>query len=46
MFSFHINMKTEQQENPINGIHLEALTESIKKDKDQDLPVQFKAEDE
>ena len=39
-------MKTEQQENPINGIHPEALTESIKKDKDQDLPVQFKAEDE
>ena len=39
-------MKTEQEENPINGIHLEALTESIEKDKDQELPVQIKAEDE
>ena len=39
-------IETEQQENPINGIQLEALKESVEKDEDQEIPVQIKAEDE
>ena len=39
-------VETEQQENPINEIQLEALKESVEKDEDQELPVQIKAEDE
>ena len=39
-------VETEQQENPTNGIPLEALKESVEKDEDKELPVQIKAEDE
>ena len=38
-------VETEQQENPINGIQLEALKESVEKDEDQELPVQIKTGD-
>ena len=38
-------VETEQQENPINGIQLEALKESVEKDEDQELPVQVKTGD-
>ena len=38
--------ETEQQENPTNGIPLETLKESVEKDKDKELPMQIKAEDE
>ena len=39
-----MNLKLKQ--NPIDGIQLEALKESVEKDEDQELPVQIKAEDE
>ena len=39
-------VETEQQENPINGIQLEALKESVEKEEHQELPLQIKAEDE
>ena len=39
-------VETEQQENPTNGIPLEALKESVEKDEDKELPVQIKTEDE
>ena len=39
-------VETEQQENPTNGIPLEALKETVEKDEDKELPVQIKAEDE
>ena len=38
-------VEIEQQENPINGIQLEALKESVEKDEDQELPVQIKTGD-
>ena len=38
-------VETEQQENPINGIQLEALKESVEKDENQELPVQIKTGD-
>ena len=39
-------LETEQQDNPTNGIPLEALKESVEKDGDKELPVQIKDEDE
>ena len=39
-------VETEQLEDPINGIQLEALKESAEKDEDEELPVEIKAEDE
>ena len=41
-----LQVETEQQENPINEIQLQALKEIVEKDEDQELPVQIKAEDE
>ena len=38
-------VEIEQQENPINGIQLEALKESVEKDEDQEVPVQIKTGD-
>ena len=37
------HVETEQQENPTNGIPLEALKETVEKDEDKELPVQIKA---
>ena len=45
-FGNKFQVETEQQENPANGIALEALKESVEKDEDKELPVQIKAEDE
>ena len=42
----NFKLKQNQQENPTNGIPLEALQKSIEKDEDKDLPVQIKAENE
>ena len=39
-------VEIQQDENPINGIQLETLKERVEKDKDQELPVQIKVEDE
>lgn len=39
-------VEIQQDENPINGIQLENLKERVEKDKDQELPVQIKVEDE
>ena len=39
-------IETEEQENPVNRIQLEALKERVEKDEDQEIPVQIKAEDE
>ena len=39
-------VEIQQDENPINGIQLETLKERVEKDKDQELPVQMKVEDE
>lgn len=39
-------VEIQQDENPINGIPLETLKERVEKDKDQELPVQIKVEDE
>ena len=39
-------VEIQQDENPINGIQLETLKERVEKDKDQELPIQIKVEDE
>lgn len=39
-------VEIQQDENPINGVQLETLKERVEKDKDQELPVQIKVEDE
>ena len=39
-------VEIQQDENPINGVQLETLKERVEKDKDQELPIQIKVEDE
>ena len=46
MSIWKFEVETEQQENSIIGVQLEALKENVDKDNFQELPVQIKAEDE
>ena len=45
-YEIEFQVEIEQQENPINGIQLEALKESVEKEEYQEVPLQIKAEDE